>query len=200
MVMSKIAAKDGALLQGWRNVKLGEVGKFSKGNGITKSELVVEGVPCVRYGELYTKHNFKIQNFYSFISNNNLGKYKLIKTNDLLFAGSGETREEIGKCASFNLHTEAYAGGDVIVCSIDPIALRADFASYYLNTLGRRQLDKLGQGDSIVHIYSRYLENVEIPVPPLPEQKAIVTLLEIWDEAIEKTEVNRPGFAGDSIS
>lgn len=189
VVMNKIAAKDGVLPEGWRKMRLGEVSQFSKGNGITKDEVITEGVPCVRYGELYTKHNFKINDFYSFISDKNSGKHKLIKNNDLLFAGSGETREEIGKCASFHHNIKAYAGGDVIICSIDPKILRADFASYYLNTIGRRQINKLGQGDSIVHIYSRFLGDVKIPVPPLHEQKAIASLLETWDTAIEKTEV-----------
>ena len=188
MAMSNNSVQNMSLPKGWWNIKLGDVGKFSKGNGITKNEVITEGVPCVRYGELYTKHNFRINDFYSFISDKIPGKYKLIKYNDLLFAGSGETREEIGKCASFHHNVKAYAGGDVIICSIDPKILRADFASYYLNTIGRRQLNKLGQGDSIVHIYSRYLENVEIPVPPLPEQKAIASLFETWDTAIEKTE------------
>lgn len=172
----------------WDKSKLVEVGRFSKGNGITKQELATEGIPCVRYGELYTKHNFRIQNFCSFISHKNAGKYKLIQNNDLLFAGSGETREEIGKCASFNHNTEARAGGDVIICSIDPRKLRADFASYFLNTEARRQLNKLGQGNSIVHIYSRFLESVEVPIPPLHEQEAITSLLKTCETEINKME------------
>lgn len=186
--MNREAAQGEALPQGWRKMRLGVLSQFSKGSGITKAEVISEGVPCVRYGELYTKHNFRINEFYSFVRDKNSAEHKLIKNNDLLFAGSGETREEIGKCASFHHNVKAYAGGDVIICSIDPKILRADFASYYLNTIGRREINKLGQGDSIVHIYSRYLENIEIPVPPLPEQKAIASLLENWDTAIEKTE------------
>ncbi len=46
----------------------------------------------------------------------------------------------------------------------------------------------MGQGNSIVHIYSRYLEDVVIPLPSIEEQKAIASLLEKWDTAIEKTE------------
>ena len=171
----------------WDKSKLVEVGRFSKGHGITKEELTAEGTPCIRYGELYTRHNFRIRNFYSFVSRKNAGKYKLIENNDLLFAGSGETREEIGKCASFNHNIEARAGGDVIICSIDPRKLRADFASYYLNTGGRRQLNKLGQGNSIVHIYGRFLKNVEVPVPPLHEQEAITSLLKAGETEINKT-------------
>ena len=171
----------------WDKSKLVEVGRFSKGHGIAKEELTAEGTPCVRYGELYTRHNFRIRNFCSFVSHKNADQYKLIENNDLLFAGSGETREEIGKCASFNHNIEARAGGDVIICSIDPRKLRADFASYYLNTGGRRQLNKLGQGNSIVHIYGRFLKNVEVPVPPLHEQEAITSLLKTGETEINKT-------------
>ena len=169
-------------------MRLGDVSVCSKGSGITKNELVENGVPCVRYGELYTRHNFRILNFYSFIDDKNLDKRKLIRNNDLLFAGSGETRKEIGKCASFNHNIKAYAGGDVIVFSINPKKLRADFASYYLNTIGRRQMNKFGQGDSIVHIYGRFLKDIRIPVPPLSKQQNIISLLTTWDVAIEKTE------------
>lgn len=77
--MNRKVARGEALPQGWRKIKLGEVSKFSKGNGITKDEVIAEGIPCVRYGELYTKHNFKINDFYSFISDKNSGKHKLIK-------------------------------------------------------------------------------------------------------------------------
>ena len=186
--MSRKIAQNGPLPKGWREVRLGEIGKFSKGSGITKSEVMETGAPCIRYGELYTTHHLKVRNFYSFISNKNLDKRKLIKNNDLLFAGSGETREEIGKCASFNYDIKAYAGGDIIICSLDPKEVRADFASCYLNTIGRKQINRLGQGNSIVHIYSRYLEDVVIPLPSIEEQKAIASLLEKWDTAIEKTE------------
>ena len=183
-----MTAQNRPLPKEWREVQLGEISKFSKGSGITKSEVRDTGVPCIRYGELYTKHDLKVRNFYSFISNNDLDKRKLIKNNDLLFAGSGETKEEIGKCASFNHDIKAYAGGDVIICSLDPKEVRADFASCYLNTIGRKQINRLGQGNSIVHIYSRYLEDIVIPLPSIEEQKAIASLLEKWDTAIEKTE------------
>ncbi len=184
----KDIAQNGPLPKGWREVRLGEISKFSKGSGITKKEVRDKGVPCIRYGELYTKHNLKVRIFYSFISNKDLDKRKLIKNNDLLFAGSGETKEEIGKCASFNHDIRAYAGGDVIICSLDPKEIRADFASCYLNTIGRKQINRLGQGNSIVHIYSRYLEDVVIPLPSIEKQKAIASLLEKWDTAIEKIE------------
>ena len=40
----------------WKVVQLGRIGAFSKGSGGTKDDEVPEGVPCVRYGDLYTTH------------------------------------------------------------------------------------------------------------------------------------------------
>jgi type I restriction enzyme, S subunit len=39
----------------WTVKKLGDLGSFSKGSGITKDELVEVGIPCIRYGEIYAK-------------------------------------------------------------------------------------------------------------------------------------------------
>ncbi len=42
----------------WVVKKLGEVAKFSKGKGISKSDITEDGKQeCIRYGELYTKYS-----------------------------------------------------------------------------------------------------------------------------------------------
>ena len=168
----------------WQMKFLGDIGTFSKGAGITKNDLVDIGKPCVRYAELYTKFEFVIPKCISFIPEDIAKKSKQIQKGCILFAGSGETKEEIGKCAVYDNDEIAYAGGDNIIYTIKdnyPVYL-----SYYLNTLGRRQLNKLGQGDSIVHIHAEDLKKVKIPLPPLPEQEKIAEILSCWDEAIEK--------------
>ena len=168
----------------WQMKFLGDIGTFSKGAGITKNDLVDIGKPCVRYAELYTKFEFVIPKCISFIPEDIAKKSKQIQKGCILFAGSGETKEEIGKCAVYDNDEIAYAGGDNIIYTIKdnyPVYL-----SYYLNTLGRRQLNKLGQGYSIVHIHAEDLKKVKIPRPPLLEQEKIAEILSCWDEAIEK--------------
>lgn len=169
----------------WQEVKLSEIGNFSKGAGITKDELTVDGVGAVRYGELYTKHNFQIKKIYSRIPNFIISTTRKIKYGDILFAGSGETIDEIGKSATYLLSEECYAGGDVIIFS--PKKADSLFLSYFLNVgEGRKKLRELGQGQSVVHIYKRDIENIKLRLPLLPEQKRIVAVLETWDQAIEK--------------
>lgn len=170
--------------KGWSVKKLGDIGVFSKGAGITKNDLVLEGLPCIRYAELYTKYNFIIPDCVSFISEEVSKNAKPVHRGDILFAGSGETKEEIGKCAVYDNQVTAYAGGDNII--FRPEKDNSTFLSYFLNTAGRRYLNRLGQGDSIVHIHADNLKKVFILLPPLAEQEKIAEILGTWDEAIEK--------------
>lgn len=170
--------------KGWSVKKLGDIGVFSKGAGITKNDLVLEGLPCIRYAELYTKYNFIIPDCVSFISEEVSKNAKPVHRGDILFAGSGETKEEIGKCAVYDNQVTAYAGGDNII--FRPEKDNSTFLSYFLNTAGRRYLNRLGQGDSIVHIHADNLKKVFILLPPLAEQEKIAEILGTWDKAIEK--------------
>jgi type I restriction enzyme S subunit len=167
----------------WQECHLGDLGFFSKGAGISKSELVQEGIPCIRYGEIYTTHHFVIKKFHSFIPKEIAANSKQIYAGDILFAGSGETAEEIGKCVAYIGNEVAYAGGDVIILRLskgDPV-----FMGYLLNNeIVKRQKYRLAQGDSIVHIYERYLKEIQIPFPPIDEQKEIARALQGCNDEI----------------
>lgn len=173
---------------GWTLRTLGDLGVFLKGKGILKEQLSAIGLPCIRYGEIYTIHDFTIKRFQSFISRKVAMESERIFHNDILFAGSGETLEEIGKAVAYVGYEEAYAGGDVVILRTDKNT-HAEYLSYALNTdVANRQKRMLGQGHSVVHIYGRDLAELRLPLPPLPEQRKIALILSTWDRAIEKTE------------
>lgn len=173
---------------GWTLKKLGDLGVFLKGKGILKEELSATGLPCIRYGEIYTTHDLRIKRFQSFINRKVAMDSERIYHNDILFAGSGETLEEIGKAVAYTGNEEAYAGGDVIILRIEKGA-HAEYLSYALNTdIANRQKRRLGQGHSVVHIYGRDLAELRLPLPSEPEQRKIANILSTWDRAIEKTE------------
>lgn len=169
----------------WPEVGLADIGSFSKGSSISKEQLVDTGHNAVRYGELYTRYHFQIKKIYSFIPGSIIPETKKIKYGDILFAGSGETIDEIGKSAAYLLKEDCYAGGDLIIFS--PKSANSLFLSYFLNIgEARKKLRELGQGQSIVHIYKSDIEKLRLHLPSLPEQNRIVSVLETWDEAIEK--------------
>lgn len=170
----------------WKVKELGQLGKFSKGKGILKEQVIESGLPCIRYGEIYTTHDYRIKEFKSFISEEVAGESKEIAKGDILFAGSGETLEDIGKAVAYLGNEKAYAGGDVIILSTNE-SNNAEFIAFMLETdFVRRQKRRLGQGQSVVHIYPSDLSTLKLPLPPDDEQEAIADLLHLMDRAINK--------------
>ncbi len=166
----------GIIPKDWEIKSIGQLGSFSKGIGIRKDEAQSGSIPCVRYGEIYTLHNDYIKFYGSFISEEVARRSKKLKKGDILFAGSGETKEEIGKSVAFIDDIEAYVGSDVVILS--PKYGESLFYGYLFNLpLVARQKANKGQGDAIVHISASSLSDVLVPVPPIPEQKAIATTL-----------------------
>jgi len=160
----------------WTETPLGNIGLFSKGIGITKDDVVTSGVPCVRYGELYTHHHDYIRTFNSFITREMAARSQRIEKGDLLFAGSGETAEEIGKCVAFLGDEEAYAGGDIVI--LRPANQDSRFLGYLMNhssIVGQKA--RMGQGHAVVHISATNLGRLVLRLPPQPEQAAIAEVL-----------------------
>ena len=189
LITKKRQIKQGAMQEllnpkeGWEKVKLGRLGVFLKGSGVKKDESMSGNIPCIRYGEIYTKHKNYIKAFDSWISPAVAATAKRIKSGDILFAGSGETKEEIGKCVAFVDDIEAYAGGDIVI--LRPNNANSLFLGCYLNTESvNRQKASKGQGDAVVHIGSNALADIDLIIPPVDEQAFIASVLFDMDAEI----------------
>jgi type I restriction enzyme S subunit len=114
----------------------------------------------------------------------------LLRCGDVLFAGSGETKEEIGKCVAFVANQAAYAGGDIVI--FRPCGGYSTFLGYLLNTAPVvRQKANLGQGDAVVHISATALSSIQVFLPHASEQKAIATILTDMDAEVDALEQRR---------
>ncbi len=170
----------------WEVAQLGRIGVFFKGSGGTKDDEVHEGIPCVRYGDLYTTHKSFISQTRSFVSPTKASAYTPINRGDVLFPTSGETIEEIGKSAVNLMHTKVLCGGDLIVFR-PTIPIEPKFAGYVLDCpAAQTQKSLMGRGITIMHIYTGQLKNLWLPLPPLPEQRAIVRYLDYVDRRIRR--------------
>jgi restriction endonuclease S subunit len=143
-------------------VSISKLGELLKGKGIAKSEVLESGFPCVRYGELYTKHHRIIRFFYSYINNESKDNSFKLGKNDVLFASSGETIAEIGKSAAFVDDIDAYVGSDTLV--FRPFHMDGYYLGYLMNSqLVRQQLNKYGTGATVMHIYNSDLKKIKVP-------------------------------------
>ena len=170
----------------WDVRRLGQLGTFTKGRGGNKEDEVSQGIPCVRYGDLYTTHEYFIHQCKAFLTEEKAHKYSPIEYGDLLFAASGETADEIGKSAVNLLASEARCGGDVILFrprnKMDPRYLGYAADCHPAAT----QKASMGRGFTVVHIYPGQLKRLQVALPSLQEQAAIVRFLDHADRRIKR--------------
>lgn len=168
----------------WNKCKLGSLGVFVKGTGISRNQSNSGHLPAVRYGELYTKHQNYVTNYFSHVSEEVAANAQRVSRGDVLFAASGETKEEIGKCAAIIHETDVYAGGDILIfrpaTQLDPV-----FMGTLLNTADVcKQRAEKGQGDAVVHIHADALCSINVMIPNIEEQQAIADILLGMDKEI----------------
>jgi type I restriction enzyme S subunit len=184
----------GKIPKHWEVRRLGSIGRFSKGGNISRSELIYteDGVPAILYGDIYTKYDIVAENIINRITEETALKSIELKKGDLLFTGSGETKEDIGKCVIFNNNEPAFAGGDVIIFKQD--IFDSYFISYSQNSsIAKHQKAISSKGEIIVHTYGSKLRDIFMPYPPtIEEQRLIVEYIKtetrIIDIAINKAE------------
>ena len=169
----------------WKEKTIQDLGVISKGKGISRAECGTGNIPCVRYGEIYTDHDNYIKKYRSFISKDVAKTSRKLEYGELLFTGSGETKEDIGKCVAYLGKDEAYAGGDIVIVSPNLKEYEPMFLGFLMNdgyVVNQKALR--GQGDAIVHITGKSLATIKVIVPPLPEQRRIATALSDIDSLI----------------
>lgn len=177
----------GRIPSGWEIKKLKYIAdSFSKGSGITKEEIVINGdTPCVRYGELYTKYDY---HFTECQTRTNLGIIetpKYFSHGDVLFTCTGELVEEIGKSIAYLGNEKCLAGGDIIVLkhSQDPMFMGFALDSKYVQ--GQKSFGKTKL--KVVHISSGEIARLLIVLPSKEEQKEIADYLDKKCTAIDTT-------------
>lgn len=169
--------------------KLKDIGSFDKGRGLPGDKMCDSGVPCVGYGDIYMKYNnFHFEKAENFVDEETASESLPIKKGTLLFTGTGETAEEIGKCVCYNGDETIYAGGDIITFKTNEVnPLFLSYQQYQSYSLSKKA--SFGQGHSVVHIHADNLEKLNVAYPKsTAEQEKIAEILMKWDKAIELQE------------
>ncbi|MFA6063052.1 MAG: restriction endonuclease subunit S [Gallionella sp.] len=164
----------------WEHRLLGDVATFTKGKGLSKADIDENGeTPCIRYGELYTVYGATIFDVKS-KTKVNVANLVLSKANDVIIPASGETQIDIATASCVQLPGVALGGDlNIIRSKLDGV-----FLSYYLNSQKKLDIAKLAQGNSVVHLYSSQLKQLELKVPSSTEQTKIASFLTAVDEKL----------------
>ena len=151
-----------------------------RGSGIKRNEVTADGVPCVRYGEIYTSYNIWFDSCISHTKLEYVKSPKYFEHGDILYAITGESVEEIAKSIAYIGHEKCLAGGDIVVLKHNQ---NPKYLSYALSTVDAQKQKSAGKVKSkVVHSSVPAIKSIVIPVPPLEVQAEIVRILDAFTE------------------
>ena len=169
-------------MKDWELVSLDNVCKLINGRAYKQEELLKEGkYPVLRVGNFFSNRSW-------YYSNLELDDSKYCNDGDLLYAWS----------ASFG--PRIWQGGKVIYhyhiwkTELDQSRVFKRFLYYWFEWDTERIKAEQGVGTTMIHVTKGAMEERTLYIPPLPEQKRIVAILdeafEGIDSAIANTEKN----------
>ena len=168
----------------WSSSTIGALGDFYYGKSAPKWSITEDvGIPCIRYGELYTKFNNVVNEIYSYTS---MPKEKLrfSKGGEILIPRVGEDPLDFAKCVY--LPQKDIAIGEMI--SVYNTKENPLFLTYYFNTKMKYEFAKRVEGASVSNLYYSYLEDIKLKIPDIREQEKLGEFFSKLDQQIELEE------------
>lgn len=147
-----------------------------RGSGIKRDEVSESGIPCVRYGEIYTTYDVQFNKCVSHVDPKKVSAPKYFEYGDVLFAITGESVSDIAKSVVYLGSDICLAGGDIVVMKHKQ---NPRYMAYALSTTNAQIQKSKGKVKSkVVHSSMPSLREIRIPIPSLIEQEKIANILD----------------------
>lgn len=171
-----------SLPNGWEWKKLGKIAKLQNGFAFKSKLFVNDGLPIVRIKNIKNEKVLLDDVVYFNVEDygKKLDSYQ-IKKNDILIAMSGATT---GKIGLYDTEEISYLNQRVGLFRIENSNLRS-YLFYFLSTQIEKNLE-LSLGAAQPNLSTEQINNIELPLPPLEEQKRIVAKLDNLFAKIDK--------------
>ena len=192
--------KLGWIPEDWEVIKFGDIFSFLKTYSYSRANLEItkneDSVLNIHYGDIHSTYSSNIldvsKNLHlmpSIKSPN--GSYELLMEGDLIIADASEDYE--GICTSIEIQK---LNNKKLTAGLHTFAARdlkdkttLGFRCYILrNEIVSKELKKIATGTSVYGVSKKNLSKINIPLPPLAEQRKIADILSAWDKAIETTQ------------
>ena len=172
---------DNKLPKDWKIKTLGEVCKLKNGFAFKSDNYLNEGIPVIRISDI--KDGLIVPRNTVHVSENSNYDGYVINENEIIVAMSGATT---GKFGIYKSKEKAYQNQRVGKFDIiDKTILDNNFLLHQLHSL-KRQIEKDAYGGAQPNISSKKIEEMEIVLPPLQTQQAIVSKIEELFSELDK--------------
>ena len=167
--------------EAWEQRKLGNLASFSKGYSYSKSDLLESGTPIILYGRLYTNYETVISDVDTYANEKKGSVYS--RGGEVIVPASGETAEDIS-VASVVEKQGVLLGGDLNIINPVRILNSVFLAISISNGNPHKEMAKMAQGKSVVHLHNADLEKINLNFPSCDEQALISTYFQNIDNLI----------------
>ncbi|RMB08295.1 restriction endonuclease subunit S [Haloplanus aerogenes] len=179
----------GSIPSDWPVVRLGEVLTDSRYGTDEKSHSDGEGYPTLRIPNVVQRRITEDDIKYTELSDSAVEKLAL-QEGDLLIVRTNGNPDYAGRCAVFEERDETYVFASYLIrLRFDEDRVHPKYVREFLNSsLGRVEMNgwiRTSAGNYNLSIGG--IEKIEIPLPPLEEQREIVEIVETLDENQEST-------------
>ena len=167
-------------LDAWEQRKLDSWGTFYYGRSCPKWSVTEDAtIPCIRYGELYTKFGAKIDRVYSY-TNMPPENLRFSKGTEVLIPRVGEDPMDYNHCTWLSMPDVAI-GEMISVFNTDNNPL---FTATMFNATLQNEFAMRVEGGSVTNLYFEKLKNIEVSFPSIQEQEKIAAYFENLDHLI----------------
>ncbi len=164
----------------WEQRKLDDWGTFYYGRSCPKWSVTEDAtIPCIRYGELYTKFGAKIDKVYSY-TNMSPENLRFSKGTEVLIPRVGEDPMDYNHCTWLSMPNVAI-GEMISVFNTDNNPL---FTATMFNATLQNEFAMRVEGGSVTNLYFEKLKNIDVSFPALKEQEKIASYFDILDHLI----------------
>lgn len=159
--------------------KIGDIASVDRGGSLQKKDFCEHGIPCIHYGQIYTKYGLFASKSYTFIDSECASKQRFAHKNDIVMAVTSENIEDVCKCVAWFGEEDAAVSGHSAIIRHNQ---NAKYLVYYFHSsMFFLQKKKLAHGTKVIEVTPSDLLDVKIPVPPLEVQRQIVQILDRFD-------------------
>ena len=164
----------------WEQRKLDDWGTFYYGKSCPKWSVTEDAtIPCIRYGELYTKFGAKIDKVYSY-TNMSPENLRFSKGTEVLIPRVGEDPMDYNHCTWLSMPNVAI--GEMI--SVFNTENNPLFTATMFNATLQNEFAMRVEGGSVTNLYFEKLKNIDVSFPDLEEQKKIASYFDTLDHLI----------------
>lgn len=162
--------------------KLGEIGTFTRGNGLQKKDFTETGFPCIHYGQIHTHYGTFADTTISYTSNALAQKLRKASYGDLIIATTSEDVEGVCKACTWLGKEDVAVSGDSYIYKHNQ---NPKYIAYLFQTrLFDEYKRKAAIGTKVVRVTGRSMENFIFPIPSLIRQQRIVSILDKFEALV----------------